>query len=101
LEHIKGHQDWDGSDLSYEAKLNVKEDKLASQALMLKSCKDHSIPSQHARMFIQGKAVTSNHSRNLKEAFHTIILRSYFRKKYRWDEGLIDPWKSNQSLCNQ
>ena len=93
FEWVKGHQDEEGEDLDYSAKLNIAADELAEFAYTECEATQASFePFQAttASLLIDGIRVTSKMKRQIEDAIHIPKLKQYRIKKYGWSEGT---WK--------
>jgi hypothetical protein len=95
LTHIKVHQDRTGTELTNEAKLNIRADELASKAQTMRKIKSLNIPSSRATLNINGLAVTSGQSASMRQIYHSIQMREFLENSNNWNGNTIDTvwWK--------
>lgn len=88
---MNGHQDISNKELHDKAKLNIKADKLATEALNLKPIiLNTNVATTEALLFINNSLVTAKHSKVLRNIFHSISLRENLLKSNVWSQTTIE-----------
>jgi hypothetical protein len=98
---VKGHQDRLTNNLSTEASMNVEADRLATEALALRTLpNDIQLPTDHATITLHGKKITSHRTKTLRQAYQSIQLRQYLKDSNNWSEAQLDNlwWKASAKL---
>ena len=90
LEHIKGHQDRQNTQLPEKANLNVEADKLATIGLMQKTIKPISLPLDRAQVWTNNKQITSKHTKQLREIYHSMEMYEYYQEKFKWNHKTMN-----------
>jgi hypothetical protein len=91
IRHIKGHQDRISNNLTYEARLNVEADRMASDSLNLPPTTTAiTFPSSKALIFIDNKLVSSNYKEHLRNAFTILPYREHINNINNWANDTFD-----------
>jgi hypothetical protein len=77
LRHIKGHQDRTTTELTQDAKMNIRADKMATEAIKMKKTILPNLNETRAILKIEEKIVTAKHSKMMQECFQSIRMRSF------------------------
>ena len=105
--HVKGHQDDKGpgadkddtgerlKKLSWEARLNIQADKLATKCRREISQQDleepqHLFPACQAHLKIDGVVITRSIKEAIREAWNTKDLRKHYNKKHKWTNQIMN-----------
>jgi hypothetical protein len=105
IKHVKGHQNMNDPKLTYQAKLNIQADKLATKSLNSKPNKKK-IPEVYlaeATLTINNKQVTSQHSKIMRRIYHSIDIRKYLETANKWKGDTIDTiwWSAHYKAINR
>ena len=91
--HVKGHQDKDipESELSYEARLNIQADILATRAWKHHKCghKHVHYPASECSLFINNKVITRAYRVQMRRAYSSHNTREYLMDKFHWSSDTI------------
>jgi hypothetical protein len=103
IRHITGHQDRSSTSLSPEARLNMEADRQATASLSLPT--SHQLDTQNttAIVIVDGKIVTSNHTRILRERYQLIELRNHYNNINSWEDFVFDTvwWEAHGASLHQ
>jgi hypothetical protein len=88
IEHVKGHKDKNVPEhkLSWPAKLNIKADKLASNALATMTINKRNMDVTHnpVRLMVGVDIVTANEVDTLRWRWREFVLQEYYEEKYKF-----------------
>ena len=98
--HVHGHQD-STQLLSYEARLNIQADLLATRAWQ-KHYKGHDhvhYPASKCSFYINDQVITRAYRKTMRRAYASHHTSTYLQGKYNWDDKLIKSidWYSHGS----
>jgi hypothetical protein len=82
--YVRGHQDRNNLTLSENAKLNIVADTLATEAMKLKTIKNHHSYLSDASMVINNQLVTNNFKKSLRDNYLSMNLRDYLISANNW-----------------
>ena len=95
--HVKGHQDRTNtlSSLTWEARLNIRADSLATTAKeeithSNKSTNPISYPASKINLYIDDNLITKHYPKAILRAHTTGAMRQYLEKKFKWDTQVCD-----------
>ena len=106
INQVRGHQELKKlrSELSHAELMNVLADDLSRKARKLKQEPMYTtLPQNNLDLILNGDVINSKYSIRTKVAYHSIPLRKYYQKKYKWSDKTIENiwWKSYfNSLAN-
>ena len=99
--YVKGHQDVDNPHLTWESRLNIAADKLATKARHCIKPKHrnepfHYLPACKAYLLINNKVITRQHQKEIRNAWYTPELQKHLRRKFKWTSKVIKDidWES-------
>jgi RNase H len=95
FQHVKGHQDKSVLPLMYEAYLNCNADELATKSIVSRNIQQQET-SQYKAIYINNLPVFANHSKNIKETFHSIKYRQYLHQSFGWEHTTIKKYGGNR-----
>ena len=98
LEHVKGHQDRckKRKDLTLEARLNIKCDEMAKEAVR-NAAQDpardwrQKLPLEHASVYIRGRKQTSDPRKDLKQQIGEQAAKDFYTSRERSKGGMDKP----------
>ena len=91
--HVKGHQDSikSSSKLSHDELMNIHANKLCKEARLLNEPSVyHMFPQNDATFFINDIPINSEYAKYAKKYYHSMCTRHFFKKKYQWNDHIID-----------
>jgi hypothetical protein len=100
---VKGHQEpKDGEELTWEAKLNIEADALATEARNETSNDSiifHQYPRSKIMLYINGTPITRNLAKEIRNAWTTQDLREFMTEHFGWETTTGDTidWYSHGS----
>jgi hypothetical protein len=89
LQYIRGHQDWNKNKFHGMALLNTEADKYATKGLIQKKVQQIKLSTNKAILILQGKKLSANYTRHLRDIFSATQLHEYYTQKYSWANGTI------------
>jgi hypothetical protein len=95
---VKGHQELvkQRSALSHAELMNVLADNLTKQARQAKSESNYiTLPKNSIDFIINNDVISSKYATRSKVVYHSIPLRKYYHKKYKWSNKTLENiwWK--------
>eukprot|EP00957_Ditylum_brightwellii_P205773 15345335-Ditylum_brightwellii.AAC.1 len=87
IAHVKGHQT--GWNLSWEAKLNIEADALATESKETLSMQARNLspplyPACHIGVYLNGQLLTWQIQRELQQAYMQVELITHVQEKFKW-----------------
>jgi hypothetical protein len=104
ITHVKGHQDQTGAqELPMEALLNIEADRQATANMQIQDSQEIHTHHYSTKLYIQGKQVTSNHSKIIREEYHTQAIKSYLQHCNGWSNTTFEDvwWKAFGQAIHQ
>jgi hypothetical protein len=94
IRHVKGHQDNNTryENLPLEAQLNVDADRMATRQFTRRpgQTSEFVLDSLQACLYIQGKHVPSNHSKVIRDAYHSQGIIKYLKTANNWSQSTFN-----------
>jgi hypothetical protein len=90
LSHVKGHQDKHNKTKSSDELINIQADKMATEGLKKNNVSNILLPGDRIQILINGNQVGSNHTRILRNCYHSAQMYTYFQEKYKWKDTIIN-----------
>lgn len=94
IKHVRAHQDNKKQffDLSRDAQLNVRADRLAAQVTSDNLIEiEYSVPPAcRASLYINNHAITNKYRESLRRAHDSQALREYMQQKYLWSDTTVE-----------
>jgi hypothetical protein len=104
---VKGHQTpKEDEELPWEAQLNIEADALATEARNEitddSTATFHQYPASRVMLYIEGKPITRNISKEIRNAWTTQDLREYMTEQFGWKKSTADDidWYSHGSTLS-
>ena len=98
--HVKGHQD-SKKHLSYEARLNIQADLLATRAWQrhFTGHKHVHYPASQCSFYINNQVITRAYRKTMRRAYASHHTSTYLHEKYKWDDAQCESvdWYSHGS----
>eukprot|EP00978_Attheya_sp_CCMP212_P010158 scaffold24367_cov73-Attheya_sp.AAC.2 len=98
--HVKGHQD-SKKHLSYEARLNIQADLLATRAWQrhFTGHKHVHYPASQCSFYINNQVITRAYCKTMRRAYASHHTNTYLHEKYKWDDAQCESvdWYSHGS----
>ena len=96
--YVRGHQELKKlkTDLKHEEQLNIMADQFTKRARHLSNIKKYqSLPTNNVNIIVNNDVINSKYRQITTRCYHSIPLRSYLKKIYKWKDSTISSiwWK--------